>query len=149
MIDRLGKNVCYMDTDSVVYIENDSTKYIMEEYIGDSLGEWTDELKGKHIEFWACAQSKDYGYLLDDGSYKGKVKGFRVTAETEEKMNHQSRVNLIKRTIDNVDIKYNQFNIKNSQIFTKSMIKQWNFQFNKRRIIMVNQDEIDTLPYGY
>ena len=45
MIDRLGKNVCYMDTDSVVYIENDSTKYIMEEYTGESLGEWTDELK--------------------------------------------------------------------------------------------------------
>ena len=29
------------------------------------------------------------------------------------------------------------------------MIKQWNFQFDKRRIIIVNQDEIDTLPYGY
>ena len=138
-----------MDTDSVVYIENDLTKYIMEEYTGDSLGEWTDELGSKYIDFWACAQSKDYGYILNDGSYKGKVKGFRVTAETEEKMSHQARVDLIKRTIGDIDINYSQFNIKNSQIFTKSMIKQWTFQFDKRRIITVNQDEIDTLPYGY
>ena len=49
MFDRLGKNVCYMDTDSVVYIENGSTKYIMEEYKGVSRFEWTDQKKCKHI----------------------------------------------------------------------------------------------------
>ena len=149
MIDRLGRNVCYMDTDSVVYIEDDYTKYIAEKYIGDSLGEWTDELKGKYIEFWACAQSKDYGYVLDDGSYKGKVKGFRVTAETEEKMNHQSRIDLIKGSVNNVNIAYKQFTIKNSQIFTQNLVKEWGFKFDKRRIVKIGPDEIDTVPYGF
>ena len=96
MIDKLGKNVCYMDTDSVVYAEDETNKHIYEKYLGDSLGEWSDELKGKHIELWACAQSKDYGYTLNDGTYVGKIKGFRVTAETEEKMSHEARVELIK-----------------------------------------------------
>ena len=73
MVERLGKNVCYMDTDSVVYIEDESTKYILEQYTGDSLGDWTDELKSKYVEFWACAQSKDYGYIKSDGTYVGKV----------------------------------------------------------------------------
>ena len=148
MIDRLGQNVCYMDTDSIVYIEDETNKYIFEQYIGDSLGEWTDELNGKYIEFWACAQSKDYGYITNDGNYKGKVKGFRVTAESEEKMNHLARINLIKQGLT-VDIKYNQFTIKNNQIFTKELIKQWGFQFNKRRIVRVSDDNIYTLPYGY
>jgi hypothetical protein len=149
MIDRIGRNVCYMDTDSVVYIEDDSIKYIFDKYIGDSLGEWTDELEGKHIDFWACAQSKDYGYIKSDGKYVGKVKGFRVTAETEDKMNHQARIDLIKGSIINVDINYSQFTIKNSQIFTKDLIKQWGFQFDKRMIRVISENEIDTLPYGF
>ena len=63
------------------------------------------------------------------------MKGFKVTAETEEKMSHQSRIELIKGSINNVNIRYNQFTIKNSQIFTKDLVKQWAFQFDKRRII--------------
>ncbi len=149
IIDRLGKNVCYMDTDSVVYIEDESNIAFREQYIGDSLGEWTDELDGNYIDFWACAQSKDYGYIMNDGKYVGKVKGFRVTAETEHKMNHQSRIGLVKGSIANVDIQYSQFTIKNSQIFTQHLVKQWGFQFDKRRIIKINENEIDTIPYGY
>jgi len=149
MIDRLGRNVCYMDTDSVVYIEDDSTQYIAEKYTGDSLGEWTDELEGKHIELWACAQSKDYGYILNDGTYKGKVKGFRVTADTEEKMTHEARVNLITGAISKVEINYFQFNIERSKIFTKQMAKQWSFQFDKRMVRVISENEIDTLPYGF
>ena len=41
MIDKLGRNVCYMDTDSIVYVEDETNKYIFDQYIGDSLGEWT------------------------------------------------------------------------------------------------------------
>ena len=149
MFDRRGRNVCYMDTDSVVYIEDDSTKYIFDKYIGDSLGEWTDELDGKHIDFWACAQSKDYGYIKSDGKYVGKVKGFRVTAETEDKMNHQARIDLIKGSVINVGINYSQFTIKISQIFTRDLIKKWGFQFDKRRIIKVGENEIDTVHMDF
>ena len=82
-------------------------------------------------------------------TYVGKVKGFRVTAETEDKMNHQARIDLIKGSVINVDINYSQFTIKNSQIFTRDLIKQWGFQFDKRRIIKVGENEIDTVPYGF
>ena len=64
-------------------------------------------------------------------------------------MNHQARVDLIKGSISSVDITFNQFTIKNSQIFTKQLLKQWGFQFNKRRIVRVSNDEIYTLPYGF
>ena len=82
---------------------------VYEKYIGDSLVEWTDELKGQHIDFWACAQSKDYSYITSNGEYKGKIKGFCMTAESENKMTHEARVNLIKGLTDKIDFNYNKF----------------------------------------
>ena len=90
----------------------------------------------------------DYGYVTNDGNCKGKVKGFRLTADAEKKRSHQARIDLIKKGLT-VDIKYDQFTIKNRPIFTQSMLKQWGFQFNKRRIIRVNDNDIYKLPYGY
>ena len=149
MMEKLDRNVCYCDTDSVVYIENEDTKALVEQYIGEGLGEWTDELGGASMDFWCCAQAKDYGYILDNGKHAGKVKGFRVNAETEEKMTNEQRVKLIKVAINTVDINYNRFDIKNCEIITKHMAKQWAFKFDKRMIRKINEDEIDTLPYGY
>jgi len=149
MLEKLNRYVCYCDTDSVVYIENEETKYIFDEYVEDSLGKWTDELNNNFMEFWCCAQAKDYGYITNEKKYTGKVKGFRVNAETEEKMTNEQRVNLIKGTIDKVDVNYTQFVIKNCKIFTQHMVKQWAFHFDKRMIRPVSEDEIDTLPYGY
>jgi hypothetical protein len=149
MLEKLDSNVCYCDTDSIVYIENEKTKMIVEKYLGDSLGEWTDELKGKHMDFWCCAQAKDYGYIQNDGKQIGKVKGFRVNADSEEKMTNEERINLIKGVVNTIDVNYNNFIIKNCQIFTKHMVKQWAFKFDKRRIIKLSENEIDTLPYGY
>jgi hypothetical protein len=149
MLEKLDRNVCYCDTDSIVYIENDETKSIVNSCIGDGLGEWTDELGGNHMDFWCCAQAKDYGYILNNGKQAGKVKGFRVTAETEEKMTNEQRIQLIKGAIDHVDINYSQFNIKNCEIVTKSMVKQWAFKFDKRMIRHVSENEIDSFPYGF
>ena len=149
MLEKLDKNVCYCDTDSVVYIENEQTKAIVDQCIGDGLGDWTDELGGNHMEFWCCAQAKDYGYILDNGKQAGKVKGFRVNAETEEKMTNEQRIKLIKGAINHIDVNYNQFTIKNCEIITKHMVKQWAFKFDKRMIRTLSEDEIDTLPYGY
>ena len=149
MLDKLDKNVCYCDTDSVVYIENEETKAIVEQFIGDGLGDWTDELGGQHMEFWCCAQAKDYGYILSNGNQAGKVKGFKVTAETEEKMTNEERIKLIKGAVGSVDINYEQFSIKHCEIYTKRMIKQWSFKFDKRMIRKVSEDDIDTIPYGY
>jgi len=42
--------------------------------IGDGLGEWNDELGGNHMEFWCCAQVKDYGYILNTGKTNWKSK---------------------------------------------------------------------------
>ena len=149
MIERLDRHMCYCDTDGIVYIENEQTKFIYDTFIGDSLGEWTDELHGNHIDFWCCAQPKDYGYITSNNKQCGKVKGFRVNNETENKMTIEARKDLIKGVINTVDINYNMFVIKQHQIHTQVMTKQWAFKFDKRRIVKVSENEIDTVPFGY
>ena len=52
MLEKLDRNVCYCDTDSTVYIENEQTKKIVDQYIGEGLGEQTDELGGNYMKFW-------------------------------------------------------------------------------------------------
>ena len=51
MLEKLDRNVCYCDTDSIVYVENEQTKAIVDQCIGDGLGEWTDELGGNHMDY--------------------------------------------------------------------------------------------------
>jgi len=108
-----------------------------------------NELGDNYMDFWCCAQAKDYGYILNNGKQAGKVKGFRVTAETQNKMTNEQRIRLIKGAIDHVDINYNQFIIKNCEIITKSMVKQWAFKFDKRMIINLSENLIDTVPNSY
>ena len=38
---------------------------------------------------------------------------------------------------------------KNCEIITKDMVKHWAFKFDKRMIRKIDEDETDTLPYGY
>jgi len=129
MMDKLNQSVCYCDTESIIYIENETTKQIVEPYLGDSLGQWTDELNGGRITYRNCANPKDYGYILDNGDVEGKCKGFRVNAE--EKMTFEERTKLINGKVNSVNINYIQFVIKNTEIFTKHMVKSWNFKFDK------------------
>jgi len=86
---------------------------------------------------------------LDNGDVKGKCKEFRVNAETEEKMTFEERTKLIKGEVNSVNINYNQFVIKNAEIFTKHMVKSWNFKFDKRIVVGVDNDYVDSLPYGF
>jgi hypothetical protein len=41
-------------------------------------------------------------YILNSGKHAGKVKGFRVNAETEDKMTNEQRIKLIKGAISHV-----------------------------------------------
>ena len=60
VLDKLGKNVLYHDTDSVIYIsdgENDPP-------IGNFLGEFTDELDGDIIETFVSGKFYFHNLLI-------------------------------------------------------------------------------------
>ena len=149
MMELLGNSVCYCDTDSIIYAENEENKQKVKQYLGDSLGEWTDELDGKHMKLFCSAQPKDYGYVLSNNEIKGKVKGFRTSAETEYQMTNENRIKLITGALDSIAISQNTFAIAKSQIFTEQMTKNWCANFDKRVIVKNSEYDFDTVPFGY
>jgi hypothetical protein len=34
-------------------------------------------------------------------------------------------------------------------IITKPMTKQWNFKFDKRIVVKIDDDYVDSIPYGF
>lgn len=59
MMQQLDWNILYCDTDSIVYIKNESTKSVIDSCIGTGLGEWTNELNGCYVQYWCYAVPKD------------------------------------------------------------------------------------------
>jgi len=87
--------------------------------------------------------------MLNNGKQVGKVKGFKVTGEAEQKMTNKERIKLIKGAINHVGINCNRFDIMHCKIITKQMVKHWAFKLDKRIIRKISEGEIDTLPYDY
>ncbi|GFS99061.1 DNA_pol_B_2 domain-containing protein [Trichonephila clavipes] len=143
IMDKLGDKVLYSDTDSIMYID-DGTNTIE---TGCMLGEWTDELeKDQYIQHWISPASKDYAYRLNNGKVKGKVKGFKMSYESETKLNFEERMNIITGETESIDIKINQFKIqKDRNIKVNTMTKKYMFGFDKRKIL----NNFDTVPFGF
>ena len=153
MLSKLGTASCYADTDSVIYESTDETDAIVSQYLGDSLGEWTNELaKDVVIDQLFIAGPKDYGFDLSNGTSIGKVKGFRSNADAESNLTNSNRKLLItsKPGTVGVDVVYDQFRIKpHGGINTITTSKCWTFNYDKRVIVRLENGDVDTLPYGW
>jgi hypothetical protein len=103
-MDKLGKNVLYHDTDSIIY-EHDSADpngYDIPE--GRYLGEWENETGGARITKFVSLGPKTYSYAyLDENGeehFECKCKGFTLNYANGEKLNYETMVQLLKKEID-------------------------------------------------
>jgi hypothetical protein len=155
MLDCLGEKVIYYDTDSIFYIEEmgDGTKSVK---TGCMLGEWNDELGGKYITNWVCTGPKSYAYRLnekiEDEIEKCKIKGFCLNYENYQFLNFETMTKMIKGQIkDVIIVEENKItrDQKTKNTVNKYQEKIFSFDYDKRLINYINDDHIDTLPYGY
>ena len=75
MMDLLGENVLYVDTDSCIYVNKPGGPKAP---LGDYLGDWTNEITpkngpGSYITQFACGGPKNYAYIINNGK-KNTVK---------------------------------------------------------------------------
>src|SRR5205085_797963 len=97
LLEILGKLAIYMDTDSVIYIDDSSEACKkIEKMLGDNLGELTDELKGLGIAEIVSTAPKDYSFQKEDGSIVIKNKGIILNAQSEEKVTFNKKIELVK-----------------------------------------------------
>ncbi|KAK7576391.1 hypothetical protein V9T40_012677 [Parthenolecanium corni] len=146
-MEKIGRNMIYCDTDSVIYsIPNGQVNPI--EY-GELLGEWTNELSGDdYINKWLATGPKSYHFQTRDGKKVTKVKGFTLHHKNSQVINAETMERLIDGDIHSVAVQ--DFQIicdKTTRQLTSrtDKPKTLRFNFDKRVII----DNYDTVPYGY
>ena len=143
-LEKLGKRVCYCDTDSIIY-EYDESKYNVK--MGKLLGDWEAEGEEDHkiTEFCGIAP-KAYSYKLQgEKSYEIKSKGIRMTEENKRLVTFDSYKKLID---DQKIIKVDKMDFKKTKKGIQTIHSKKDIAFDpqqfKRQII----NKYETLPYG-
>ena len=145
-LDYLNEKVLYFDTDSIIYVD-DNTKKIE---TGDMLGDMTDELSGKGISSFVSTGPKSYSLKYGDNDEKSAIKGFTLNHENSTILNHDSMRKIVKKQIRELTIvNENKITRQNREIVNRYTEKVFKFGYDKRVIRHVNENHIDTLPYGY
>jgi len=148
MLDNLGEKVVYYDTDSVFYIYDDETEVVT----GCMLGEWTDELgPGIHISDWVSTGPKSFAHTDNNNRTTTKIKGFTLSYENIQKLNMDSMKKIINDEIRDVELHFQQItrNSKTKQLATTFTSKTFKMEYDKRMVMYLEGDMIETLPWGY
>lgn len=162
VINKLGENVLYFDTDSIIYI-NDIDNEVE---TGEFLGDLTDELNvdkrdsEKWIEQFCSTGPKSYAYITNvytrthnDGKTELKqdeiihAKGFSLKADKNKSITFESISSCIENNEKTIKVTYKEKikrdNMQN--IFVQDETKTFKFTFDKR----VVHDDFFTTPFGY
>ena len=145
-LDYLNEKVLYFDTDSIIYTDNGTKKI----ETGDMLGDMTDELSGKEITNFVSTRPKSYSFKYGDNNEKSAIKGFTLNYENSSILNYNSMSKIVKKQIRELTIiNENKITRKNREIVNEYCEKVFKFGYDKRVIKRVDENHIDTLPYGY
>ena len=148
----MNKIVKYVDDEQdsmnkiVIYVD-DGTKTVK---TGDMLGDMTDELSGKGITNFVSTGPKSYSFKYGDNDEKSAIKGFTLNHENSSILNHNSMNKIVKKQIRELTIiNENKITRKNREIVNEYCEKVFRFGYDKRVIKQIDENHIDTLPYGY
>ena len=144
-LNHLNEKVLYFDIDSIIYAD-DGTKTIR---TGDMLGDMTNEILGKGITNFISAGPKSYSFKYGDNDQKSAIKGFTLNHENNNLLNHNSLNKIVKEIREIMIVNENKITWKDREIVNKYCEKVFKFGYDKRVIKQINEDHIDTLPYGY
>lgn len=147
ILEKLQERVLYMDTDSVIFIDDGIGKTLP---MGNLLGEMTDELdKDDYIVEFVAAGPKAYGYVTAKGKQECKVKGFRLCHDNP--INYDVMNEMVHGSENKIEVQPLQFLIgKDHKICTKDwgeQGKRFKVTHDKRPISRNDEQCIDTLPY--
>lgn len=159
----LPNRVLYHDTDSVIYTVKPGE---FEPKLGDHLGDLTDELSCKQLkcstsncaghfitEFVSCGP-KNYSYKLNTGEVSCKVRGFSLNVHNSRLVNFDKMKEALFCWMRGIPVNKDDFitvkteivrDLKNVQIFSKRVSKQYGVVFDKR----VALPNFYTVPYGF
>jgi len=99
MLDKIGKNVIYYDTDSVFYIDD----WTVNIKTGYQLGEWTVDLgSGLNVTEWVSTGPKSLVYKMNNDKIVTKIKGFTLSYKNIQILNMDSLKKIVKNQIEKI-----------------------------------------------
>ncbi|XP_061196432.1 uncharacterized protein LOC133204707 [Saccostrea echinata] len=140
----LGDRVLYFDTDSIIYQHEEGQ---FNPTLGNSLGEWTDELDGDHIIKFMSGGPKNYAYLTAKGKSMCKVKGLTLNYRASQIVSPETLEKMLQKEIDEIQVSY-PYKIQRTrqhEVKTIPLEKQYRIVYDKRQFM----EDYNTLPYGY
>ena len=163
LLDLIGENVLYVDTDSCVYVSKPGGP---QPALGDFLGDLTNEITPKHgpeayITQFVCGGPRNYAYKVSDGKTHCKIRGFTLNYKNSLVLNFDSLKGIIcKYGSEPVRVRAskneNKLKVVNEskitrerwtrRIVNKREEKEYQVVFDKR--IVLGKGE-DTIPYGF
>lgn len=150
VLDTLKEKVMYLDTDSCIYIDDKSQECKkIETMLGKNLGELTDETFPYHIIEFVSPGPKDYSYKLNNHKVTGKFKGI-MTNISSDQITMSKKINLVKNNEEPyVLVEYSKINTnKEHTLQTKQEIKMYDFEFNKRIPVYLENGNVISHPFG-
>ena len=147
VLEQLQGQVLYFDTDSIIYVFDETNPDHVKLQTGDYLGDLTDELKGDYIVEFVSTGPKSYAYVTSKGKTVCKVKGFSLNDTNKKLINFETMKDIVygKRK-DIVLVNENKITRSNMDIVNKYEEKVFKFVYDKR---IIQEDKISTLPIGY
>ena len=159
---KLGSNVLYYDTDSVIYVTNKMSGQTLK--TGSYLGDLTDELAEKNcsdkwIEHFCITGPKSYSFRTNlytrthaDGRTTAEcdeivhVKGFFLKGDAKKLITFDSLQSCVVDQHREIETSYREFVRDNNQTINVQQAKKtFRFTFDKRIVL----DDFTTRPYGY
>ena len=120
---------------------------MMVQRTGDMLGDMTDEISGKGMTNFVSTGSESYSFKYGDNKQKSTLNHENIYSN---RLNHDSMSKTVKKQTRRITIvNKNKITRKNREIVSKYCEKVLKFGYGKRVIRQINEDHIDTLPYGY
>ena len=136
----------YFDTDSVVYLHNETR---WNPKLGDYLGKLKDETKGVPITHLISGGPKNYAYQLEDGQQVCKIRGFTLNHRSAILLNFDSMKELIttpKKRDEVITIQEpDKIVRKGGHIYSMEQTKDYRVVYNKRRLL----DDLTTLHFRW
>ena len=153
-LERLGEQVLYFDTDSVIYRWQPGQADIP---LGDLLGDMTNELEdGDYITEFVSGGPKNYGYITKSGKVCCKVRGFTLNVRGSAQLNYQVMRQNVLDEIQHPLEERRDVEVTNPHFFTRDpttkrlrvilRVKKYGLVFDKR---VVNPVTFQSYPYGY
>ena len=150
-LEKLGNQVLYYDTDSVIYKWREGLERITP---GVYLGEMKDEVEGDHIVEFVSGGAKNYGYKTARGKVECKVRGFTLNVRGKEVLNYDSMKKLVhkelkegqKTQLEVTNPSHFKRNTKQKDISLVSQTKKYKLVFDKR---VIDSQSMISYPFGY